>query len=65
MSVVGWILNAAKMIGIVFAFVLAAIVVIAVLGIPLWVGVGWLEGHITFEGLVAILLIMLVYLQIL
>ena len=50
--------------GVILFAVIAAIAIIALIS-PLLAGWFWLDGRITFEGLVVILLIMLVYLQIL
>jgi len=50
--------------GVILFGIIAAIAIIALIS-PILTGWYWLDGRITFEGLVAILLIMLVYLQIL
>ena len=58
-------LKTLKVVGGVILFVVVAAIAIIALISPILAGWFWLDGRITFEGLVVILLIMLVYLQIL
>ena len=58
-------LKTLKVVGGVILFGLVAAIAIIALIFPLLAGGFWLDGRITFEGLVAILLIMFVYLQLL
>jgi len=41
--------------------IVAVVAVVAILGVPLWVGLGWWFGHVSFELVVIVLLILSVF----
>jgi type IV secretory pathway VirB2 component (pilin) len=41
--------------------VVAVIAVVGVLGVPLWVGLAWWFGHVSFELAAIVLLVLAVY----